>query len=170
MSKKNLNPGFSKKIDCIELSDAFRRHAGFDEPALVREMVVQARRFAAATTWYHPAETWFHERVLKNTTEAARRMGEIAEKLGVTEITLPVSGDRRALFTKFFHKEVLPALRDLPVKVTLQQGEYAKDLSHLGRIDHRFKTAIDKGLRGMADINDRVKDKWDRERWQRPRR
>lgn len=161
MKSRTHNPGFSRKIDTIELSDAFRRHASFGQPELVKELVKEARKFAAATTWYHTHETWFHERVIENTTKAVTRMAEMAKKLGADEITLPVSGDRRAMFTNFFNKKILPTL-DLPVKVTLQQGEYAKDLTHMGRIDKRIKTAIDEGLRGMADIDQNLRFKWDR--------
>ncbi len=167
MKKTGHNSGFSKKIDTIELSDAFRRHASYGRPDLVKEMVKEARKFAAATTWYHTHETWFHERVTKNVTESVTRMAELAKKLGADELTLPVTGDQRAMFTNFFEKKILPTL-DLKVKVTLQQGEYKKDLSHLGRIDFRIKTAIDEGVRGMADIDQNVKYKWDADR--RPRR
>ena len=72
---------------------------------------------------------------------------------------VPVSGDPRSSFARFFEKQVLPAL-DLPVRATLQKTEYAKDLSPLGPIDGRRKTAIDEGLRGMADINPRLRSKW----------
>lgn len=156
---KDKNVGFSKKIDTIELSDAFRRHAAYGRPELVKEMVKEARKFAAAVTWYHTHETWFHERVTKNVTESVTRMAEIAKQLGADELTLPVTSDTRAMFTNFFNKKILPAL-DLPVKVTLQQGEYTKDLSHLGKIDFRIKTAIDEGLRGLADIDAGLKARW----------
>jgi len=162
MKRSAHNAGFSRKIDTVELSDAFRRHASFGQPELVRDMVHEARKFAAATTWYHTHETWFHERVEQNAIKAINRMAEIAAKLGASEIELPVSGDRRAMFTKFFETKIRPQLAGLPVKFTLQQGEYAKDLTHLGRIDKRIKTAIDEGLRGMADIDQNLCFKWDR--------
>ncbi|HYD18880.1 MAG TPA: hypothetical protein VEF76_10415 [Patescibacteria group bacterium] len=154
-------PGFQRKIDTIELSDAFRRHAQYPEQALVKEMVKQARHFAAATTWYNPAETWFHKGVTEKITKSVTRMAEIAAKLGADEIALPVTGDARSPFTKFFEQKILPTL-DLPVKVTLQKHEYKKDLTKLGRIDRRIKTAIDEGVRGMADIDSNLKYKWDR--------
>ncbi len=167
MTKPAHNVGFNRSIDTVELSDAFRRHAHFGRPDLVKDMVKQARHFAAATTWYHTHETWFHRRVLENTMKSITRMAELAEKLGVDHVTLPVSGDNRAMFTKFFEKKIKPAITHLPVKFSLQNGEYNKDLTPLGRIDHRYKTAVDEGLRGMADIDRNVKNKWDS---QRPRR
>jgi hypothetical protein len=155
------NIGISRTINTIKLSDAFRRHAEYGEPQKVAEIVKQARIFAASTTWYHPAETWFHDRVTANVTRSVTRMAEIAASIGAKEIILPVTGDPRSSFTAFFEKKILPTL-DLPVKVSLQKREYKKDLTKLGRIDRRIKTAIDNGLRGMADIDSNLKYKWDR--------
>lgn len=155
------NIGISRTIDTIKLSDAFRRHAEYGEPQKVAEIVKQARIFAASTTWYYPAETWFHDRVTANVTRSVTRMAEIAASMGAKEIILPVTGDPRSSFTAFFERKILPTL-DLPVKVSLQKHEYKKDLTKLGRIDRRIKTAIDNGLRGMADIDSNLKYKWDR--------
>lgn len=158
-SEKDI--GVKRTINTIKLSDAFRRGAEYGEPQKVAEIVKQARIFAASTTWYHPAETWFHARVTENVTKSVTRMAEIAASLGAKEIILPVTGDPRSSFTAFFEKKILPTL-DLPVKVSLQKHEYKKDLTHLGRIDRRIRTAIDQGLRGMADIDSNLKYKWDR--------
>lgn len=155
------NIGISRTIDTIKLSDAFRRHAEYGEPQKVAEIVKQARIFAASTTWYYPAETWFHDRVTANVTRSVTRMAEIAASMGAKEIILPVTGDPRSSFTAFFERKILPTL-DLPVKVSLQKHEYKKDLTKLGRIDRRIKTAIDNGLRGMVDIDSNLKYKWDR--------
>lgn len=155
------NIGISRTIDTIKLSDAFRRHAEYGEPQKVAEIVKQARIFAASTTWYYPAETWFHDRVTANVTRSVTRMAEIAASMGAKEIILPVTGDPRSSFTAFFENKILPTL-DLPVKVSLQKHEYKKDLTKLGRIDRRIRTAIDNGLRGMADIDSNLKYKWDR--------
>lgn len=157
----NKNIGLKRTINTIKLSDAFRSHAPYGEPEKVKAMVKQARIFAASTTWYHPAETWFHERVTENVTKSVTRMAEIAQQLGAKEIILPVTGDPRSSFTAFFENKILPTL-DLPVKVSLQKTEYKTDLTKLGRIDRRIKTAIDEGVRGMADIDSNLKYKWDR--------
>lgn len=157
--KKDI--GAKRTINTIKLSDAFRRHAEYSQPEKVKEIVKQARIFAASTTWYHPAETWFHAKVTANVTSSVTRMAEIAQQLGAKEIILPVTGDPRSSFTAFFENKILPTL-DLPVKVSLQKTEYKTDLTQLGRIDRRIKTAIDEGIRGMADIDSNLKYKWDR--------
>ena len=157
--KKDI--GAKRTINTIKLSDAFPRHAEYSQPEKVKEIVKQARIFAASTTWYHPAETWFHAKVTANVTSSVTRMAEIAQQLGAKEIILPVTGDPRSSFTAFFENKILPTL-DLPVKVSLQKTEYKTDLTKLGRIDRRIKTAIDEGVRGMADIDSKLKYKWDR--------
>lgn len=161
MTAKKLDIGFQRTLDTISLSDAFRRHAGYGEPQLVKEMVKEARRFAALATWYDPGEKFRHEDLKKSFTAIVTRMADLGQKLGADNIVLPVSGDPRSLFAQFFEKKILPELK-LPVAVSLQKTEYKKDLTHLGKIDRRIKTAIDKGVRGVADIDSNLKYKWDR--------
>lgn len=155
------NPGFLKRLDTLEISDAFRRHAVFDKPEAVRQLVKEARAFAALSTWFDPYETFRHRELIEKMGQSVERMAALAAKLGADEISLPVSGDPRSAFARFFEQKVLPAL-DLPVTVTLQKTPYAKDLAQLGPIDLKIKTALDIGIRGMADIDDRMKSKWDR--------
>lgn len=160
MTAKN-NPGFLKRIDTLELSDAFRRHAGFDRPKTVAKLVTEARNFAALSTWFDPYEKFRHKELQEKLGKSVERMAQLAVRLGVDEITLPVSGDPRSGFARFFEQKVLPGL-DLPVAVTLQKAAYSKDLAQLGPIDLGVKTALDIGIRGVADIDDRIKNKWDR--------
>jgi len=151
--------GFQKNIDVVELSDAFRRHARFDDAEAVRDLVHEARRFTAFSTWYDPAETFRHRDLTDSMRHSISRMAALAVRLGADEIELPVSGDPRNPVAGFIQRKVL-GLDSLPVKVSLQKGEYNKDFSLMGRIDRRIKTPIDQGLRGMADINSNLKMKW----------
>lgn len=160
MTAKN-NPGFLKRIDTLELSDAFRRHAAFDNPKAVQDLVKEARAFAALSTWFDPYEKFRHKELREKLAQSVERMADLAVKLGVDEISLPVSGDPRSSFAQFFERDVLPAL-DLPVTVALQKTPYARDLAQLGPIDLKIQTALDIGIRGVADIDDRMKHKWDR--------
>lgn len=157
--KSPRNSGFKTSVDLIELSDAFRRHASYKDPLLVQELVKEARQFTTLSTWYDYSESFRHKDLSMKLTVSVMRIASLAVQLKLDEVTLPVSGDPRSPFASFFTHRVLPELQ-LPVKVSLQSGEYAKDLSHIGRIDKRIKTSLDEGLRGMANIKTDLRCKW----------
>jgi hypothetical protein len=159
MENNEKNIGLGRKINLIKLSDAFRRHAQYDDQKTVAELVREAGKFARLSTWYDPYEKFRHGDLAQSLGKSVRHIAELAEKLGAEKVVLPVSGDPASPFAGFFNKHVLPDL-DLPVKATLQKKEYNTDLSELGPVDWRYKTAIDKGVRGMADINHELRATW----------
>ena len=156
---KNKNIGLGKTIDMIELSDAFRRRAPYTSPEAVHDLVLEGHRFAGLSTWYGPTETFRNRALIGDLGKKVTRMAAQAAALGAESLELPVSGDRRSVFARFFNRHVLPTL-DLPVNVSLQTTEYQADLAYLGPIDKRYHTAIDFGLRGMADINSELRASW----------
>ena len=159
MKKELINIGLGRTIDVIKLSDAFRRHARYDDRKTVRALVHEAARFSRLSTWYDPQEKFRHAELSEKLSATVQRMADLAVLLGAKGIELPVSGDSRSFFARFFNKKISPVLH-LPVTVTLQKKEYKTDLSHLGRIDWRYKTPIDKGVRGMADIKTDLFLRW----------
>ncbi len=159
MESTETNIGIGRKINLIKLSDAFRRHAEYDNREIVAALVKEAGKFARISTWFDPGEEFRHKELKQNLGASVQRMADLAAQLGAEKLVLPVSGDPRSSFAEFFNEKVLPRL-DLPVKAKLQKKEYNTDLSHLGPIDWRYKTAIDKGVRGMADINHELRATW----------
>ena len=155
---KTENIGLGKTINLIKLSDAFRRHAHFDDVETVRELVREASKFGRLSTWYDPHEKFRHADLKEKFGAITTRIAELAEKLGAKSVELPVT-DKYTSFARFFNKQVLPGL-DLPVTAKLQNNEYRTDLSALGPIDWRYKTAIDKGVRGMAEIKPKLWMNW----------
>ena len=155
--------GFKKKaVDLVELSDAFRRHATYRNPELVAKLVKEARWFAATSTNYDGGypQLGSNDDVDSYLIKCLKRISDIAVQLGIEKITLPVDGDRRSWNARRIQKNVLKDI-DLPVRFVLQDTEYNRDLSHVGPINWRFKTALNEGIRGVAKINDRLKMKWD---------
>ena len=149
-------------INLIKLSDAFRRRADMRNDKTATALVKEARKIAALSTWYYPEYPTggMNNEVDRKMKKEITRLAEIAARLKVDEVILPLRGDRRSWIARRVEENVLQDL-DLPVKVSLQKEEYDRDLSALGPINRRVKTALDVGLRGVMDISD-IKYKWDR--------
>lgn len=162
MSGRAQNIGFTRVIDTVELSDAFRRHAAYDYPALVARLVESARSVAVLSTWYDHSETMMHAELTQKLRTEIRQAALIASRIGTDQLILPVDGHRDSLFARYFKKTVMAEdfAATLPVKVKLQSQEYRRDLSALGPIDPAIKTALDEGVRGVARINSNLKYKW----------
>lgn len=144
-SKSGSKPktsGLKKKIDLIQLSDEFRRNAAFENPRTVLAIVEEARNFAVLATWHDPSNRQ-NDDLCEKLIENVRTLAALAKDLGASEISLPVNGDRRSPFARFFNSNVRPALADLPVKIRLRKQEYTRDLSELGPVDHNIRTALD---------------------------
>ncbi len=153
-----------KKLDLIELSDIFRRHAtlaGTQHAPVEAELVEAACRFACLATWYDPYEKFRHQELARQLADCANLIGTLAARIGMEEVELPVSGAPGNPFADFFKQQVEPLLTP-GIDLHLQKGVYRQDLSSLGAIDSTVKTVLDQGLRGMADIKDSLKYKWDR--------
>jgi hypothetical protein len=157
--------GFKTRLDLVELSDAFRRHAKFDNQDAVRAIVVEARKVAVLSTYYHGE----HPDLPENQSNDERirqeiiRLADLAAKLGADEVVLPHTGDQHSWNARRIQENVLNGL-DLPVKMVLQPDEYKRDMSDIGRIDKRIKTALDVGIRGVMDIDQDLRLRWDNPR------
>lgn len=151
-----------KKTDLVELSDVFRRQASFGDKAAARKLVKAARRVACLSTYYYGEypNSPMNDNADAALTKEVIKLAELAASLKIRAVVLPLSGDRRSWIGRRVRKNVLDGL-SLPVKVTLQSGYYKKNMAAFGRINGRIKTALDIGLRGVADIDDRIKNTWD---------
>ncbi len=158
MSGPAHNIGLARVLDAVALSDAFRRHASYDYPAMVAEVVTDARAVSVLLTWFDTPDNGLIELLRHHVARAAG----FAHKLGAEQLILPVDGHRDSLIAQFFRSKVMtPAFAaTLPVKVSLQTSEYKRDLSGLGPIDADIKTALDEGVRGMARIKSTLKYQW----------
>ena len=155
---------FGKKVDLVELSDVFRRHAGFDDQDTAKKLVKATRRVACLSTWYMPeyGQKFGHNKsVDEEITKEIKRMVKLAEKLKIKEIVLPFEKHEDSWIAKRIQKKVLDNL-SLPVTVRLRTGSYRRDNVEFGRIDKRIKTALDKGVRGVTGISPAITEIWDR--------
>jgi hypothetical protein len=174
---------WSDTIDIISLSDHFRRHADFgDEHYLARILVKEGKKFCNFLTWY---DLWAdayetkkgdhgmaintviarNRQVVEQLREIISTMVMTADHYGAKEIVLPLSVQDP--HSDMIKKRILDGLSPR-VKVSFQEGTYDTNLEHVGRIDHRFSTAIDEGRRGFSDIDFVLKLRWDTQDRKRP--
>lgn len=158
---KQANRGFWTRVDLTELSDAFRRHARFENQRLAAGLVREARAISVLLTHYRPEEPDLPEnkKLVKEMRDHLAFMVGMAFMAEIDEIALPVTGDARSPLAAVLRDQVI-AGTDWPIRVTLQHGAYDMDLSALGKIDRKVKTALDEGVRGMADIAPQVLRHW----------
>lgn len=160
MEKKTI--GLSEKVNLIELSDAFRRHAEFDDPRLAQGMVHCSREFLGLLSHYYPEHSELPEN--KETANSLKRvlyvMIGMAAAAEVDEIVLPVGGDNP--FADFLRHEVLDKLVPTwDVKLSLQEETYSSDRSDIGPIDKSIRTVLDEGMRGLVNIKPQLLRRWD---------
>ncbi len=148
-----MNEGLGKTISVLSVSDAFRRHAAFDNPMMVKQLVDASRDLAALLTNYR------HERpALAENRDVERRMAArlkmiaaAAHSLGADRVELPVSvKDRRnvALIGKIL------ATLPLTIQFIFQSDVYDRNPAHLGKVDASVPTVLDPGYRGFAATSD----------------
>lgn len=156
----------SDNIDLIELSDWFRRQKPFVDPAnedssyrQSKEIVSLTREFAAALTYYHgelPAISRVNRWALKDLWSVVEKMDVAMKDIVADEIILPASA---ALpFAETLKSEVMRGTR-----FALQTEAYTKDLSVVGPIYPEVRTVLDEGYRGLCDIDQELKYRWDAE-------
>lgn len=155
--------GFENRLNLIVLSDAFRRHAPLPDHDLAESLVDKAREVAVLSTYYYPEYPDLPEnrRVDARLRDAIQKIARLAQKMGIDHVVLPLDGDSRSWVAQRLKKSVLKDLES-PVRVTLQKTVYRSDLSSFGPIDKGIKTALDKGVRGMMNIDQNLKYNWDR--------
>lgn len=159
---KTENYGFWNKLNTIDLSDAFRRHAKFDDERVAAKLVELARATAVLLTHYRGEEgPRFPEnkRVVDGVRNHISLMVGIAWGAGIDEIVLPVSGDPSSVLAQVVREQIIGDIK-YPIKVSLQEGVYETDLSYLGRIDPKIHTALDEGVRGMMNISPQLVYTW----------
>jgi len=156
-----------KKLDLIELSDVFRRHAGFDsKDGLKRQQakfyVEAARRVAVLCTYYLHEYPGFERNfdLDRDIAGEIRKIADRAQKDGLTEVVLPILQnryDRNAVRIGAVLK-----MTSLPIKVTLREKPYTRNMSAYGPVDGGIRTAVDPKLRGLTAVRPDLWMKWDR--------
>ncbi|MGZ9097976.1 MAG: hypothetical protein ACXW30_06755 [Micavibrio sp.] len=156
------NHGFENTLNIIALSDAFRRHAVFANPADVQKLVEDGRKIAVFSTYYYPEYPTLPEnkKVDEKIREVITGIAGTASRLNVDTVILPLTGDRRSWITRRVN-QILKDM-DLPVKMSLQKGVYGTDLSSVGAIDKDIKTVLDEGVRGLVSVKQNLLYSWDR--------
>jgi hypothetical protein len=155
-------PELEKKLDLIELSDAFRRHASFENQQDMKALVKKAREFAVLTTHYFGEYPALPEN-RKNDENLRRCVLEIADMarvLKIDSVVLPCADGPDSWVAGRINDEVLRDL-DLRVKFSLQKEAYGIDFSSLGPIDADIPTALDEGVRGIMKIEPEILRTWD---------
>lgn len=153
------------KIDLIELSDVFRRHAHFSRKGTLQKneaklLVEATRRIVCLSSWHLPE----YRNIIGNTQVDCEIQKEIlnisliAQRAGLQKITLPLKYNRRDWHAASV-KSLFGNLR-LPVSVRMRKGDYKIDMSSFGKIDKEVKTALDIGIRGLLPIEPRLRNKW----------
>jgi hypothetical protein len=149
-----MNEGLGRTVSLLSLSDAFRRRARYEQPAVVRALVNEARHFSANLTYHYPeyGDTADNRQVAQNLQVRLLTMAALAGHLGATTVELPVSRDNE-IAVRLIEDKVLPGLK-LPVSFTFQKAAYGRDLSAVGKVDPNIRTVLDQGYRGHASFAD----------------
>jgi hypothetical protein len=148
MSKKkkpNFNLTFKdydkKETLCLlSLSDAWRRGAQFDKPALSQAFNSFAKSLCSGVTKQESAR---RSTSTNEINRAFEKMIKLAERENIERIILPIYS--RSASGKFVRKNCLNNYSG-EVKVELQSTIYESKLDHIGKVDKRRKTSFDYGM------------------------
>lgn len=151
-------------LDTLHVSDLYRRDAWLREMPLATEIVETTRRIGALLTYLEPEGG---ESINKDTRErlrlSLRYLAILAQEAAAEKVILPtVKGSHSA--------EVLDELATAMKKggqtnicMCSRKAPYELDLDNIGKIDTEKKTALDKGLRGLWEIDQKLWSGWDRQ-------
>ena len=156
------NCGVETILDMVKLSDAFRRHAEFTDADDMKKIVEIGRRIAVQSTYYYPEypDMPGNRRVDQNIKGDIMEIADIAHRLNIDTVILPLAGDQRSWIAQRI-RGIVKTIINPQVKISLQKGPYSIDLSHLGAIDKGINTVLDDGVRGLVNIKPSLRRSWD---------
>jgi len=150
---KEKNVGFSNKVDLIELSDAFRRHAEFDNARLAQELVEHSRALLCILSNYMPEHPSLPEnkQVVESMEHRLQYIVGLADAMDMDEVVVPIA-DNGSPLSDLFKEDVLkPVAAISPIKISMPESAYSADLSALGPVDKKVKTVFDDGISGFMN-------------------
>jgi hypothetical protein len=143
------------EFNLISYSDRFRRLPPEQRDLRDARLVQLTRDFAGFASQYDPRELDC-DVPLRKMKEVVGKMAESLTVKGMDCIVLPVSE----------HFPGAAAIQERVLAGTnfvLQSRPYTSDLSAEGPIYAEVRTVLDEGYRGMCDIDEQLKYRWDNE-------
>ena len=154
----------NKRANLLKLSDLFRRRARTPNSGLTESFANETRKLACLVSYYYPeykSTESINIGALNKIKDKMHDLVDLADQGGFTRIVLPFVKENP--MTEGIQEQILDSSgrlfdQTLSGRFTFLSSRYDMDFRSEGPVDITRQTIFDEGIRGLADISQRVKD------------